>query len=131
MAVDLLGSRTIRGADDPGRAIVAAARASAHNEEAVMAVGVQIDFKGGTTLEQYDQVVKKMGFTPGGPGAPGLLFHWVTKTDNGIRVTDVWESRETFEKFAAEKIGPITQEVGVPGPPEMQFFEVHNYLTSG
>lgn len=95
-----------------------------------MAVGVQLDFKGGT-LEQYDQVVKKMGFTAGGPGAPGGLFHWVTKTDDGLRVTDVWDSRETFEKFAAEKIGPITQEVGVPGPPEIQFFEVHNYLTSG
>jgi hypothetical protein len=95
-----------------------------------MAVAVQLDFKGGT-LEQYDQVIDKMGFRRGGPGAPGGLFHWVTKTDDGMRVTDVWESRETFDRFAQEKIGPITAEVGVPGPPEMQFFDVHNYLTSG
>ena len=95
-----------------------------------MAVGVQLDFKGGT-LEQYDEIVKRMGFRPRGPGAPGGLFHWVTKTEDGIRVTDVWESRDIFDKFAQEKIGPISQEVGVTAPPEIQFFEVHNYLTGG
>lgn len=95
-----------------------------------MAVAVQLDFRGGT-LEQYDQVIEKMGFQPGGPGGPGGLFHWVTKTEDGIRVTDVWESQEAFDTFANEKIGPITQEVGVPNAPEIQVFEVHNYLTAG
>lgn len=55
----------------------------------------------------------------------------MTKTADGLRVTDVWDSRETFDTFAQEKIGPITQEVGVAGPLEIQFFEVHNYLTAG
>ena len=95
-----------------------------------MAIAVQLSFSGGT-LEQYDEVIKRMGFTKAGKGAPGGLFHWVTKTDEGLRVTDVWTDRETFEKFAQEQIGPITQEVGVPGPPEVTFFEVHNYLTAG
>ncbi|HEX2119688.1 MAG TPA: hypothetical protein VHF91_10935 [Acidimicrobiales bacterium] len=95
-----------------------------------MAVAVQLDFRGGT-LEQYDQVIEKMGFQPGGPGGPGGLFHWVTRTEDGIRVTDVWESQAAFDAFAQEKIGPITQEVGVPNPPEVQVFEVHNYLTAG
>lgn len=95
-----------------------------------MAIGVQLDFRGGT-LEQYDQVIEKMGFQPGGPGGEGGLFHWVTKTDDGIPVTDVWESQEAFDPFAQEKIGPITQEVGVPEPPTVQIFEVHNYLTAG
>ncbi|MBA2336958.1 MAG: hypothetical protein H0V96_04240 [Acidimicrobiia bacterium] len=95
-----------------------------------MAVGVVLEIEGGT-LEQYDEVIKRMGFTPGGPGAPGGLFHWVTKTDDGIRVTDVWEDRETFDRFAEERIGPITAEVGVPNPPVVSFFEVHNHLTAG
>jgi hypothetical protein len=95
-----------------------------------MAIAVQLDFKG-ANVDQYDEVIKRMGFTPGGKGAPGGLFHWVAKTDSGLRVTDVWDSKEAFEKFAQEKIGPITQEVGVPGPPETTFFEVHNYLTTG
>ena len=95
-----------------------------------MAVAVQLDFPG-ATLEQYDQVVKKMGFTPGGSGAPGSLFHCVAKTEDGIRVTDVWESREQFEQFSREKIAPITAEVGFPGQPRLTVFNVHNYLTKG
>jgi hypothetical protein len=95
-----------------------------------MAVGVVLDFDG-ATLDQYDQVIERMGFSPGGPGAPGGLFHWVTGTDNGIRVTDVWNSREQFEQFAEEQIGPITAAVGIQGPPQVTFYEVHNYLTAG
>jgi hypothetical protein len=93
-----------------------------------MAIGVVLNFDGGT-LDQYDQVIQKMGFTPGGPLAPGGMFHWVTKTDNGFRVTDVWESREQFERFAEEQIGPYTQEVGLSAP-QPNFYEVHNYLTA-
>lgn len=95
-----------------------------------MAVAVVLEFEGGT-LEQYDEIIGKMGFSPGGAGAPGGLFHWVTQTDQGMRVTDVWHDRETFDKFAQEQIGPITQEVGVPAPPQITFYDVHNYLTAG
>ena len=95
-----------------------------------MAVAVVLEFEG-ATLDQYDQVIEKMGFTPGGTGAPGSISHWVTKTDNGIRVTDVWETREQFENFAQEQIGPYTQEVGISAPPQTTFFEVHNYLAAG
>lgn len=95
-----------------------------------MAIAVQQDFSG-VSLAQYDQVIQKMGFRPGGPGAPGGLFHWVTKTDSGIRVVDVWESRAQFEKFAAEKIGPLTAQVGITQPPKVTFFEIHNHLTKG
>jgi hypothetical protein len=92
-----------------------------------MAVAVQLDFRG-VTLEQYDQINERIGLLPGGPASREELFHWVTKIDDGFRVIDVWESREAFQKFAQEKLSPIYQEVGVPHPPEIQFFEVHNYL---
>ena len=95
-----------------------------------MAVAAVLKFPGGT-LEQYDEVIAKMGFEPGGAGPPHGRFHWVTATEDGIQVTDVWDSKEAFEQFAAEQIGPITAEVGVPGPPEITFHEVHNYLTAG
>jgi hypothetical protein len=95
-----------------------------------MPVGVIMDFAG-ATLEQYDQVIEKMGFAKGGAGAPGGLFHWVTQTDEGIRIVDVWESRDVFDRFAQEQIGPYTQEVGIPAPPQMTFYEVHNHLTAG
>jgi hypothetical protein len=95
-----------------------------------MAVAVQMDFEG-ATLEQYDEVCGKMGLTPKGPGPAGAISHFVTKTDSGMRVVDVWQTKEQFEKFAAEQIGPYSQDVGIPNPPAMQFFEVHNYFTPG
>jgi hypothetical protein len=95
-----------------------------------MAVGV-IQNLDGATLEQYDQILEKMGFTAGGRHLPGCLFHWVSKTDDGLRVIDVWESREQFDRFAEEQIGPFSEEVGFPNPPETTFYDVHNYLTAG
>ena len=53
-----------------------------------MAVAVEMSFKG-ATLAQYEQVIKKMGFSHGGKGSPGLLFHWVATTSDGFRVVDV------------------------------------------
>ena len=95
-----------------------------------MTVAIVMDFKG-ARLDQYDRVIEKMGFSPGGAGAPGAVSHWVAETDDGFRVVDVWESRERFDQFAQEQIGPYTQEVGIAGPPEMTFYEVHNTLTGG
>ena len=57
-----------------------------------MAVAVVIELPG-ATLDQYDQSLVKMGFTPEGAWAPAGLFHWVTATDDGIRITDVWRSK--------------------------------------
>ena len=94
-----------------------------------MAVGVLMDFEG-ATLDQYDQVVQTMGLTPGGPMPVGGISHWVTKTDDGFRVTDVWESREQFEQFAAEQIGPAAADAG-PAPPQPTFHEAHNYFING
>jgi hypothetical protein len=99
-------------------------------EEQGMTVAIVMDFEG-ATLDQYDEVIRSMGFSPGGKGAPGALGHWVTKTDTGIRVTDLWSTRELFDAFGEQKIGPLTAAAGIPHPPTLTFFEVHNYLTPG
>jgi hypothetical protein len=90
-----------------------------------MAVALILDFKG-ATLDQYDQVVEKMDL--GGKPAPGGISHWCAATDDGFRVVDVWEDRATFDKFAEEKIGPLSAEAGMPNPPEITEYPVHNYL---
>jgi hypothetical protein len=96
-----------------------------------MAVAVQLDFHN-ATLEQYDAINERIGLLPGGPAAGSQeLFHWVMKTEDGFRVVDVWESREAFEDFEQAKLRAISREVGIFEPPEIQFFEVHNYLAGG
>ncbi len=95
-----------------------------------MAVAVEMSFAG-ATLDQYEQVIALMGFTHGGKGAPRGLFHWVAQTDDGLRVVDVWETKEDFERFAQEHIGPATKQAGVPEPTGVEITEIHNYLTAG
>ena len=97
-----------------------------------MAIAVEAAFNGhGATLENYKKAVQKMGATPGGPHPdPGCLFHWVTQTGGGLLVTDVWKSKQQFETFAAEKIGPIGDEVGLPRP-HIKFVEVASFNTAG
>jgi len=94
-----------------------------------MTIGVQLDFPG-ATLEQYDQALEGLGLLPGGPAAQGQLFHWVTAIDNGIRLIDVWETREAFDSFLKTRVLLVLPEVGVADPPEIRFFEVHNYFVS-
>jgi hypothetical protein len=92
-----------------------------------MAVAFKMEFEG-ATLEQYDRVMELMGLDQGDTSPDGAVFHWAAPTDSGIIVVDVWESDEQFNKFAEQQIGPYTQEVGIPNPPAVTRFEVHNTL---
>ena len=65
-----------------------------------MAVAVEMNCRG-ATIERYDEILGKMGLTPGGSTPPGAISHWVAKTDEGMRVVDVWETREAYDQYAA------------------------------
>ncbi len=92
-----------------------------------MAVAVQIDVPG-VTIQQYDLAIEVAGFLRGGPLPVGGLFHWVAKTDTGIRIVNVWASRDLFDEFA-ETQAAIIEEIGVdPTSLAVQFLDVHNYL---
>ena len=84
----------------------------------------------GGTREQYEEVgsrltdgrgLNSLSDWPTG----GILSHAAGPTEDGWRVVDVWESEEAFQRFG-EVIGPILQEVGMPGQP--QLFPLHNFV---
>jgi hypothetical protein len=95
----------------------------------MMAIGVVMEFDG-ATLEQYDKLLEAMGLEREGSAPPGCMFHWVSSSDSGVRVTDVWESREQFDDFGHSRIGPLVAQVGMPGPSQTRYFDVHNYLSA-
>jgi hypothetical protein len=82
-------------------------------------------------MEQYDQVIERMGLSRGGPGPAGALSHWVVATDTGILVTDLWKSRELYDAFARDQIGPYSAEAGIPEQPKITYYDSYNYLTQG
>jgi hypothetical protein len=96
-----------------------------------MAVAVTLTFLGQEALENYKKSLPLLGAASGGPHPdPSCLFHWATETGSGLTVTDVWESQEAFEAFAANKIEPVMKEVGI-AQPDIKFVPVASFLTAG
>jgi hypothetical protein len=78
----------------------------------------------GMTVAQYDQVSDKVQATLQWP-PDGLMVHVCFGSDGDLRVSEVWESRETLEAFQAD-LFPVLTEAGIDvesGEPE--FFDVH------
>jgi hypothetical protein len=93
-------------------------------KEKKMAVVLRVTTPG-LTAAKYDEIVKKLDAA--GAGSPaGRLYHVSFGDTNDLRVSDIWESREAFEKFG-ETLKPIMQELGV-APPQIESFEVHNII---
>ena len=57
----------------------------------------------------------------------GLDFHVAFSADGSFRVSEIWDSKEQFEKFG-QRLMPILTENGVElaGPPEV--LEIHNII---
>ena len=84
----------------------------------------------GGTQQQYEEVVSRLTDGRGFKSlddwpVSGILSHVAGPTEGGWRVVDVWESEEAFQRFG-DVIGPVLQEVGLPGEP--QLFPVHNVV---
>ncbi|MCA1589147.1 MAG: hypothetical protein LC734_01905 [Acidobacteria bacterium] len=79
----------------------------------------------GMTADKYKEVVKRL--EQAGAGAPeGRLYHVCFGDTNDLRVSDIWDSRESFERFG-ETLRPILQEMGIKDV-EPEIVEVHNII---
>jgi hypothetical protein len=78
----------------------------------------------GVTQEQYDAVMERLRLDEDPPD--GGMFHLAGPGEGGWRVVDVWESQEHFERFMNERLAATTQEVGLQGEPQVEFFPLHN-----
>src|SRR5215218_4624863 len=76
-----------------------------------MAVAIQSDLAEGVGPEQYDAVNAEMQNLDTQP-PEGLIFHSAGQAPNGrFRIVDVWESREHFDRFSDERLGPAVTKV--------------------
>jgi hypothetical protein len=77
------------------------------------------------TTAQYDEVIERL--EQAGAGTPaGRLYHVCSHSGDQLRITDVWESGETFEQFG-QTLMPLLQQLGVdPGQPAIS--PVHNIV---
>lgn len=90
-----------------------------------MAVGIRLKLDGGTA-EQFDLLNKELD--PDSNPPAGLLFHVSGPVDGGWGVIDFWQSREAFDRFAAERIVPALAAIGATGAPDVHEFPVHEHF---
>jgi hypothetical protein len=97
-----------------------------------MAVAIiNTDFPEGVGADMYDAVDREMDIDANPP--EGLIFHWAGEVDGKWTITDVWETREAYDRFRDERLFPAIQKVSgmdpASGPlPTITEFAVHNYL---
>ena len=53
-------------------------------------------------------------WTGTGGDVDGLLVHLARATDAGFQVVEVWESREHFDHYETEIVGPLLAGAGAP-----------------
>ena len=78
----------------------------------------------GVTQDQYNQVMRNLDLDKNPPA--GGIFHVAGFTGGTLRVLDVWDSQQAFEKFQKDRITPAVQKAGITTQPKVQFYPVHN-----
>ena len=94
-----------------------------------MADAVWIEFGPAVTAKVYDQINDRVN-PPGNP-PDGLVLHCAGPSpDGGWRIVDVWDSRDSFDRFFEEKVGPVVAELFGPEaagePPTIVSWPIHN-----
>ena len=91
-----------------------------------MAVGLRIKLAG-VNAEQFDKLDAAVNAR--GDHPDGLIFSASGPIDGGWGLIDFWESREQFDRFIAERVGPAAQATGTAAQPDVREFPVHEYLS--
>jgi hypothetical protein len=80
------------------------------------------------SAEVYEQVVRKISESGEMP-PQGAIFQIAGPAEPGWRVISVWDSREAFESFAAERLAPAWAELGVSRDDvNISTFEAHSFM---
>jgi hypothetical protein len=95
-----------------------------------MAVGIILEWDGFDTSD-YDGVCERIGFPANWPEA--LISHAAGQSEEGLRLTEIWESREDFDRWIENVIQPAVGEIAgdrvQDSPPNFVEFSLHRYET--
>jgi hypothetical protein len=80
--------------------------------------------------EQYDAASAQIGVSSDNMPEGAVLHVAGPSPTGGWRVTEIWESEEAAQKFDAERVLPVLEQVGVERP-EPQVWQVHNLVMRG
>jgi hypothetical protein len=99
-----------------------------------MAEAIILEFEG-RGIDDYNRVNEALGLdmeTGGGDWPEGLLSHTGAGSADGLLVFEVWDSRESQERFMDERLAAALQAGGIAGPPtRMEWLDLAAHRTPG
>ena len=78
----------------------------------------------GVSPDQYNRVMNNLGLDTN--PATGGIFHVAGFTGGSLRVLDIWDSQQAFERFQKDRLTQAVQKAGITSQPKVQYFPVHN-----
>jgi hypothetical protein len=84
----------------------------------------------GVTSEQYDALMTKLDLDRN--PAAGSVLHMAAVTEDGLEVTDVWQTEQAFRGFFEQRLLPVVSELQIEGEPDVKLVPLHNlYAADG
>jgi hypothetical protein len=75
------------------------------------------------TKEHYEAARKQVNWE--GDKAKGGKYHAAWFGKDGLHVLDVWDSPQDFQRFAEQRLLPVTSKLGLKTQPKVEFMEAH------
>ena len=91
-----------------------------------MSILVRFTGAASVTTQMYDDVIHRLESTGDFP-PEGLEYHVAFESSGSFRVSEVWNSREQFEKFG-QRLMPILADVGIELAGEPEILEIYNII---
>ena len=83
----------------------------------------------GVSLDQYEEVKGLVRWEEDKPA--GGVLHLTAHDGEGLRITDVWDSAEDFQRFVDDRLMPGVAKAGLAGEPQVEVYPLHDLYTPG
>ncbi|HEY1317999.1 MAG TPA: hypothetical protein VGF10_12320 [Gaiella sp.] len=88
-----------------------------------MAVSVVAHFPG-LSAETYDEVIAALDLDANAPA--GAILHVAGESNDGITISEIWQTEQTFRAFYDYRLGPALRLHGVHREPVVEVSPLHN-----
>jgi hypothetical protein len=78
----------------------------------------------GVTPEQYDEARATVDWEREVPD--GAILHVPWFAHGGLRVVDLWDSADHFQRFVDARLMPAVQRIGIAGEPRVEVNPLHS-----
>ena len=76
------------------------------------------------TIEEYDSIIASMGVES--RPASGIYLHIAAPMEGGLRIIELWDSKEGFEQFIQERMLPAAKALGIERQTSVTVTPLHN-----